>query len=46
MEHPNLQALKVDLGSIVGFLVRKGYVRSVARPTKGVGVEAIAYEIA
>lgn len=46
MEHPNLQALKVDLGSIVGFLVRKGYIRSVARPTKGVGVESIAYEIA
>lgn len=45
MEHPNLQELKVDLGSIVGFLVRKGYVRSVSRPTKGVGVEAIAYEI-
>lgn len=46
MDHPTLQALKVDLGSIIGFLVRKGYVRSVIRPTKGVGVEAIAYEIA
>jgi hypothetical protein len=46
MEHPNLQALKVDLGSIIGFLVRKGYIRPITRPTRGVGVEAIAYEIA
>lgn len=45
MEHPDLQELRVDLGSIISFLVRKGYVRAVARPTKGVGVEAIAYEI-
>lgn len=46
MEHPNLQELKVDLSSIISFLVRKGYIRSVTRPTKGVGVESIAYEIA
>ncbi|MCT4784669.1 nucleotidyltransferase-like protein, partial [Exiguobacterium himgiriensis] len=45
MEQPDLQELRVDLGSIISFLVRKGYVRAVTRPTKGVGVEAIAYEI-
>lgn len=46
MEHPNLNELRVDLGSIIGFLVKKGYVRTVTRPTKGVGVEALLYEIA
>ena len=46
MDHPELEALRVDLGSIVSFMVKKGYIRTVTRPTKGVGVEAILYEIA
>ncbi|WP_114570780.1 nucleotidyltransferase-like protein [Exiguobacterium flavidum] len=44
MDDSRLAELKVDLGSLMDFFVRKGMVRVDYRQTRGAGVELVTYE--
>lgn len=44
MEESRLTELKVDLGSLVDFFIRKGLIRISYQRTKGLGVELVTYE--
>ncbi|WP_214850144.1 nucleotidyltransferase-like protein [Exiguobacterium sp. s193] len=44
MEEERLQELKVDLGSLIDFFIRKGLIRISYHQTKGTGVELVTYE--
>lgn len=44
MEDDRLEELKVDLGSLIDFFIRKGLVRISYQQTKGLGVELVTYE--
>lgn len=44
MEDDRLEELKVDLGSLIDFFIRKGLVRISYQRTKGLGVELVTYE--